>query len=267
LSIVSTAGNVADHHALFADEAVEQRGLPDVGAPHQRHLDRFIGRVFVRIVGSPRQPGLDRREEFVDPACVFGGHTEGLAQSESVKLVDGIVLSGAVDLVRDEKDRGSSPPQKRRDLLIQRGGARPAVDDEEDKFGLDERGLGLQENLPPESDVVPPQTSCVDDAEGARSLPHDSVDPIPRHSGLVGDQRSPLLHEAVEQRALSDVWSADYRDERKTAHGGGPRASGLTRGRGTLARARPWPQRAQCVTVERQRVREVRRLDSRATDS
>ena len=76
-----------------------------------------------------------------------------------------IVLRGAVDLVGDEQNRGAPSPQERADLGVERGRAEPAVDDEEHELGFDERGLGLQENLPPERDVVPSQAAGVDDAE------------------------------------------------------------------------------------------------------
>ena len=86
---------------------------------------------------------------------MLGGHAERLTEAQGVKLVDRVVLPGAVDLVGHEQDGDAAPPQKRRDLGVQRRCARSTVDDEEDECGLDQRGFGLQENLLPELDVVP----------------------------------------------------------------------------------------------------------------
>jgi hypothetical protein len=109
-------------------------------------------------------------------------------------------------------------PQERTDFGVERGRAEPAVHDEEHQIGFGERGLGLQENLTPEGDVVPSQATCVDDAERALARRDDPVDAIPRHTGLIGHKGGAFLDEPIEQRALPDVRCADDRDERETIH-------------------------------------------------
>ena len=133
-------GDVADHHTLFADEPVEQRGFADVGAADDRHAQRPV-RLLVRFARQrdALENGFQAVVEFIYPATVLRRHGQRLAQSQLVELVNHRVLAFAVDLVGHEHDGKVALAQQRGDVAVDRRGPRAGVDDEDQGRGLGDR--------------------------------------------------------------------------------------------------------------------------------
>ena len=136
-----------------------------------------------------------------------------VSQPEPVKHRGVRIAARIVDLVREHDHGALGRAQDRRELLVSRGDAGARVDDEEDEFGLIDRGLRLLCDLRPERpafDLV--HAARVDEPEpGARPLAEELL-AVARDAGRLVHDRRAALREPVDQCRLADVREADDRD-------------------------------------------------------
>ena len=86
------AGNIADHHALLAKQAVGQAAFAHIGATHQRQLD-FVQAVFVLflILALGGQKLDDFIQQIAQTQHVGGGNAHRLTQTQGVVFVQYVV--------------------------------------------------------------------------------------------------------------------------------------------------------------------------------
>ena len=98
------ARHVVDDRALVADQPVEQRRLPDVGAPDDRDREEVVVVVVVAVeVVGLGELGDHVVEEVAAPPPVDGRDRDRVAEAEPRELPDVGLAALVVDLVRDER--------------------------------------------------------------------------------------------------------------------------------------------------------------------
>ena len=138
------------------------------------------------------------------------------------------------------QDRLVDAAQQLREMAVGAGHADAGVDQEQHHVAIGERGLGLRAHAARQRDrVALLQPRGVDDGEGEVAEAGLALAPVAGHARLVVDQRELAADEAVEQRRLADVGSADDGDFGQGAHlgacAGGLRARDATSPSSVLA--------------------------------
>ena len=107
------------------------------------------------------------------------------------------------------------PPQQTGKFLVGSRDGGAAVDDEEDERRAIDGNLGLFEDLCGNLGFLARNDAAgVDNFEGTSVPVGRAVDAIASDARLVGDDRSALADEPIEQCRLADVRTADDGDER-----------------------------------------------------
>ena len=130
--VAGRAGDVGDDHALGAEEAVDQRGLADVGAADHGQADGAL--VLAPATSSASGSAVDDAVEQVAGAEALRGRDgHRVAEAERVELGRQREVADGVDLVGRDDDGQSGAPQQVGHLLV--AGPQPGlrVDDEHDR--------------------------------------------------------------------------------------------------------------------------------------
>ena len=119
------AGDRRDDHPLGAEEAIDERGLADVGTADDSEANRvLLGRL--SLLGR-RWPELDDPVEQIPGAeTLGGGDGNRVAEAEGVELRGERDVDGRVDLVRCDDHRHRRAPEQVGHLQIARPHARRA---------------------------------------------------------------------------------------------------------------------------------------------
>ena len=210
------SGDVADQGALVAEQLVEQRGLPDVGAAHDREPgDALLVRALDRRLGK----GLEQAvEKVVDPDAMLGGDEQHLLEAELEDLVPEVLLARDVGLVGGHDHGPPGAPQELGDVAVDRGQALADVEQEDDRARLFDRdpGLGFDvglAELPLGRPAVQLQPGRVDDRELMAKPLADAVEAVAGKARGGVDDRLPPADQAVEERGLANVGPADDGDD------------------------------------------------------
>ncbi len=210
--VTSGAGDIVHEHPVGADELVEQGRLADVRATDEGHTTRsalFDTGVDGRDLGQDREHFV---EQVGDSPTVQSRDGPRLAETQAPEFGGHELAALVIDLVRSEEHRLLLPAQHLHDHLIGRGRTGRGIDDEEDGIGHVHGDLGLDRN--PRGHalrvLIPP--AGVDEGEFL------SVPFRPVAHAVTGDSRNVLddgfttTEDAVDQRRLADVGTADDRD-------------------------------------------------------
>ena len=217
-----------DQQAVLAEQPVDQCRFARVGPPDDRQLERavllvlFLGRVEIGLIAV--EQWQQRLEQIAHALAVFGRHADRLAQPQRERLVQSRIALTPLDLVGDEYHRHLGGPQPARDFLIERGHPGARVDDEQRHRGADQRGLGLRAHPPGQAGGIVVFPACgIDDREVEPEEVRLAHSAITGDARLIVDQRQALADEAVPQRRLADVGTADddYLGQRLRGHGPG----------------------------------------------
>ena len=126
------------------------------------------------------------------------------------------VLFAGVDLVDDQEDSLAGPSQEPGKFLVGSGDGSAAVDDEEDERRMIDCNLRLFEDLSRDLGFLAGNDAAgVDNLEGSPVPSSRAIDAIAGDAGLIGNDRSALADEAVEERRLANIGPADDGDQRK----------------------------------------------------
>ncbi len=130
-------GMLAHHHALLAQEPVDERRLADVRPSDDR--DRGLVRG-VRSLGCAApigQPGNDLVEQLGDAVAMLGGNLDHRLEPQLVKLEHAPARAAIVGLVHRHHDRPAHHADAARDLLVARDQTLASIHDEDEEI----RGL------------------------------------------------------------------------------------------------------------------------------
>ena len=140
--VARRARDVGDDHALFAEEAVDERGLADVRAADDREANGVV--VGLRVALGQQLD--DAVEQVAGAEPLGGGDRQRLAQAEAMEVRGERQLADAVALVRRDDRRQRRAAQQIGHLLIARAHAGAGVDDEHRDLRFGQPGAGLVAN-------------------------------------------------------------------------------------------------------------------------
>ena len=154
---------------------------------------------------------------------MHGRHGTRLTEPEALERPHVGLAAFVVDLVDDDEHGLVRLVQHARDALVLLGEPDDAIDDEEHHVGVDERALGLpahhaRERLGAGARVGREPAAGVDDDEPTAVPLCVELLAIAGDTGLLLHDRVAPADEAVDQRGLADVRTADDRDDRVGAH-------------------------------------------------
>jgi len=217
--IARDSGLGAGQGALLAEQAVEQARLADIGPADDVEADGtvfdffvaiFLGRLLFLLRRRGRDELRDRLFQRAEAERVLGGDRDRLAEAEREGLVVAGVAGVALAFVGDQDHRLARPAQRLGDGLVAGGEAGLAVDDEEDRVGVGDGGLGLRRHAAGQRLGLLVLEACgVDDAEEQRAERGVGLAAVARHARRVVHQRQLAAHQLVEQRGLADIRPAD----------------------------------------------------------
>lgn len=197
-------------HAHLAHQRVDQRRLADVLATndgdarmaHPRRVDLGCGRL-----GDRREHGL---EQIGHALAVRGGDRDRRTEAEGVEFRACDLRRQPLGLVRRDTDALRGPPELIGDRAIEGRQASARIDHEHHRIGFGDRLLGLARHFPDDTRVgAGLQATGIDDDKGTRPDSAVAVVPIARDAGHVDDDGIARSRQAVKQRGLTDVRSAD----------------------------------------------------------
>ena len=201
------ARDVADDHAVLADEAVHEGGLADVRAAEDGDLQDVRGELGVG--------GLDAGERVVqdvlDAALVQAGDGVDVLEPERVEIVGEEGVRMVVRLVRDEVDGLAAGAEPVGDAVVERKQARLDVHDEQDGGGvLDGGGDLLGDELVPLADRIRlvlehAESAGVDEVEAAALPDAGRAHAVAGHAAVEMHDRLAASEDGVEEGGFSDV--------------------------------------------------------------
>jgi len=141
-------------------------------------------------------------------------HRVHLAQPQLVELARGDRALWVVGLVGDNQHRLLDPPKAVRQVDIRRIHPVHAVRHEQDHVGLRQGHVRLHADLLDQRVFVAEQNPARVHQREAAAVPFRlRVQPIPRDAGAILDHCDAPPDDAVEERALADVRTADDHDD------------------------------------------------------
>jgi hypothetical protein len=234
--------HVADDHPLVAEHLVDEGRLAGVRPSHHRHPRRrhlnllelrqlFLGelipfegrylplRALLGLV-LRRQPLDDRIGQVARVPAVLCTDAHGRVEAESVELCGLRLAAVVIDLVDHQDDRLAGAPQPIGQLMVERRDARRHVDQEQDQVRLLDRNPRL--DLHPLLDVAARlelEATGIDHGEVPAAPVGLAVGAVAGRARHVLDDHHALADEAVEERGLADVRTADDGDHGEGGHG------------------------------------------------
>jgi hypothetical protein len=199
-----------DDDPLRAGEAVEQRGLADVGPPDEREAHRVVAGV---LVGRLRREGGHPIQEVAGAEPLGGGDGDRLAQSQGIEVGDQRHVLDRVDLVGGHEHRQRRAAQELGHLLV--AGAQPGlgVDHEHRRVGVGQGSPGLILDLASQGvAVVQVHAAGVDQGQRAAVPLRAQLLAITCDPRLLVHDRLARLGQAIDQRGLADIGIPDDRN-------------------------------------------------------
>ena len=140
-TVARGTGLVGDHHALLAEQRVDQRRLADVRAASHRNARDIVERLGLADLWQRREhTGHERIQTF----AMRSGNSEWIAQTECEELSRRTVRFLAFGLVNRERDRFAQAPQDLCNLAVITTRAAASVHHKNNRIGLVHRLTGLR---------------------------------------------------------------------------------------------------------------------------
>ena len=214
--IARGARHIGGDHPVFAQQAVDQGGLADIGAADDRQaqavrLGRFhVVAGFIRL----RQMLVNPFQHGIQSTLVCSGYRNRFAQAEACEFGHGFVRIGSVDLVDQQQHWFAAAAQLRQDRFIQRQRALLGIDHEQNQARLFDRGLRLARGETSQALFVIADAAGIHQQERlALDPPADAVMTVAGDAGLVVHQRIAGAGEGVEKGRFADVGPANQGDQ------------------------------------------------------
>jgi hypothetical protein len=156
---------------------------------------------------------LDGIAQVREAEFVFGRERHRLAQAEREALHAAGLAVPALALVGDQHHRRGPAPQPVGEMAIERRQPGAGVDQQQRQIGGFDGALGLIAHARLEArrlGLLEP--GGIDHREAQVEQPRLALAPVAGHARLLGDQRQALADQAIEQRRLADVGTADDGD-------------------------------------------------------
>ena len=213
--VASRAGQLVDDDALAAGQGVEQRRLADVGAPYERHAARTPRGQGRGHGGLSGEHFHDDVKEVARSAPVERRNRVGLTQPQAPQVGRIGLLEGGVNLVGGQDDRLVLRTQHLDDALVRRGHADGRVENENDGVGQVHGDLRLLGDRAVQARNVDLPPARVHQREVASSPLRGVGDAVARDARGVLDDGLAATEDAIDQRGLADVGTADDRQDRQ----------------------------------------------------
>ncbi len=139
--VARRAGRGAHHHALFLEQTIDERRLPDVRPADDRDGDFILVGDFWRVPRRQQAPHLVQK--FGDARAVLGGYFEDRLEAHLVELERAALRAAIVRFVDRENHRLAERTNLMRDFFVARHQTFAAVNDEHDEIGFLERAETL----------------------------------------------------------------------------------------------------------------------------
>ena len=163
--------HVADDRALFAQQPIEQRGLPHVRAADDGHRNLFRFSLGHRL-GTRRQPLHDVVQQIARPFAVLRGNLDDGFEAQPVELGGPVLRSPVVGLVDGDEHRNVRSAEGVGDLLVAGDQAIAAIYHEDNDIRLLERLSALDDD-----ELVERVLACPEEPAGI-----DQRKRVPSHS-------------------------------------------------------------------------------------
>ncbi len=144
---------------------------------------------------------------------MLGGDRDRLAEPERERLQHAGLAVAALALVGDDDGVASGAARQLGEGAVRRRQPGAGVDHEQQDIGFGDGGLGLGPHAALEAlGLGLFKAGRVDDAEFEMAEPAVALAAVAGDAGAVVDQRQALADEAVEERRLADIRTADNGD-------------------------------------------------------
>src|SRR5579862_38992 len=211
--VARRARDLADDHALAAEQRVDEARFADVRAAEDRDPDRIVGQLRSSLRGDPFELGDDPVEQVARAVPVEGGDRDGVAEAELVELEHQRLVARVVDLVRKHEHRLARLTEDLANLLVARRHAGARVDDEENEIRFLDRLARLPgDRLRHRRRIGDVDAARVEEHEALVEPLADDLLAVARHAGCLVDDGGARLGQTVDERRLADVREADDRD-------------------------------------------------------
>ena len=211
--VARRTGNIADDHALGAENAVRERGFANIGLTDEGDLDDVLIFFLFLLGWKVLKAGV---EQVARAVAVDGGNGDWVAQSQVVELVKiGVDLTGGVHLIDRQHDRLAAAQQHIGDLLVGSRQAGLHIRQENDDVRVANGDLRLlaheRQNL-----VVRARfdTAGIHQRKFAAAPLALAVDAVARDARRIFNDGEPLADELIKEHGLAHIGSAHDRNQR-----------------------------------------------------
>ncbi len=210
--VARRARHLAHHHALFAQQAVDERRLPDVRPADDGDRRLVLRGLGGRAVGG--QPRDDLVEQLGHAVAVLGRDLDDGVESQPEELDRAAARLLVVRLVDGEDDRFAHRAQHARAISSSPGTSPSfASTTKTTRSALCSALRPCSTTSSCSGSVVAPNSPPVSTSVNDRSAPVGrGRQRIARRAGHGRDDRPPLAGDAVEEGGLADVRPADEHD-------------------------------------------------------
>ena len=206
------AGHIADDDPLLPQDAVGEAGLAHVGLADDGHLDHVAVLLLVGLRREVLQAGV---QQVAGAVAVDGGHGDGVAQTQVVKLIElRVGGAGGVHLVHCQDNGLLGPLQHSRHLLVGGGHTGLDVRYQDNDSGVVDGDLGLLAHEGQDLVVgVGLDAAGVHQGELAAVPVGFTVNAVPGDAGGVLHNGKTPPDDFVEQHGLAHVGAAHDGDQ------------------------------------------------------
>ncbi len=215
--IASGARDFGNHGAFVFEDGIDEGRLAGIGFTDDGDFETVLEIVmidfglFLGLEFGKFQ--VDAVEEIVDPASVFGGSGESVAEAEAGEVAGGIVVVRAVGLVHGEDDVGIGLAEELGHFLVDGVNTSAGIDNEDDEVG------GVHGDACFESDLVGEAISIegadpagIDEFAGVLGESAGCCDAVPGDAGLIENDGDASSGQTIEEGGLPDVGASDDGD-------------------------------------------------------
>ena len=214
------AGDVAHHHAVLAQQLIGQAAFAHVGPAHQRQLDlvQAVGLVLL-CLRLGRQLLDDLFQQIAQAQHVGGGDANGIAQPQTVELIEHVVQSRVVQLVHCQQHGLAGAAEQGGHFLIVRGQALPGIAEKADHIRGVNGDFRLVAHLAQQRVVAAGiDAAGIDHGKFPAHPFHVGVDAVPGDAGNILHNGHAMTGDLVKKGGFSHIGAANDGHKRFDVH-------------------------------------------------